>query len=232
VLVGLCAAWFLLFVVFHLLPAADIGFSSLFCGRTSTPSSCVGFPGRDHWLTDPFRSLFYWVPIAAALALVADIALQYGRDGWRDRARLRADAVAVAAYLIGPILLVNGLLKAYSGRPRPLDTTIFGGGMSFVAAGDFSGACLSNCSFVSGEAAAAGWLMGLVALVHARLGCVAAAILIDISIAAPFLRVVMGGHFLSDVVLGWILGAASIPAMSLIADSFAKRNSATLERIG
>ena len=72
---------------------------------------------------------------------------------------MRGVILAVAAYLVSTILLVNGLLKAYSGRPRPVDATLFGGDLGFVPAGDFSGACMANCSFVSGEAAAAGWLL-------------------------------------------------------------------------
>lgn len=212
-LLWLCAAWIAVFAFFHIVPAADTAFSSLFCVEDArTQATCGLFPARRHWLAAIFRDVFYWVPIMALAAVAADMGRQYARDRWADRDRLRDDLLALGAYLLGPILLVNGLLKAYSGRPRPVDTAFFDGDHAFTAVGDFSGACASNCSFVSGEAAAAGWLLCLIPLIRGRFRHIVAAVLIDVSLAAPFLRVVMGSHFLSDALLGWLIGAASLPA--------------------
>jgi hypothetical protein len=122
-------------------------------------------------------------------------------------------------------------LKAYSGRPRPVDVTLFGGDMGFAAVGDFSGACISNCSFVSGEAAAAGWLLCLIPLLRGPFRHILAALLIDISVAAPFLRVVMGSHFLSDAILGWLIGAMSLPALAASLAAMPRGISATLDRL-
>lgn len=231
-LLWLGVAWIFVFAFFHAFPAADTGFSSLFCVRDGHPDTVCGlFPARNHWLTDIFRAVFYWVPIAALAALALDIGWQYSRGGQADQGRLKADMLAIAAYLAGPIILVNGLLKAYSGRPRPVDTSLFGGDHAFVAVGDLSGACLSNCSFVSGEAAAAGWLLCLIPLIHGRFRHLAAALVIDVSLAAPFLRVAMGAHYLSDAMLGWLIGAASLPAVTLFAAAMPKGISATLDRI-
>ena len=231
-LLWLGLAWIFVFAFFHAFPAADTGVSALFCAGDARPDAACGlFPARKHWLTDIFRAVFYWVPIAALAALALDIGRHYRRREEADRERVKAEILALAAYLAGPILLVNGVLKAYSGRPRPVDTSLFGGDHAFVAVGDLSGACLSNCSFVSGEAAAAGWLLCLIPLIHGRVRHLAAALLIDVSLAAPFLRVAMGAHYLSDAMLGWLIGAASLPAVTLIAAAMPKGISATLDRI-
>jgi membrane-associated PAP2 superfamily phosphatase len=230
--IGLCAAWIFIFAFFHSFPAADIAVSSLFCsGQDAARAACDLFPARDHWLTGAFRPLFYWIPVGALMVMLIDVAWQYARNGWSNRQRLRGEILALVAYLLGPIILVNGLLKAYSGRPRPVDATPFGGNLDFMAVGDFTGACMSNCSFVSGEAAAAGWLLCLLPLLRGPFRHVLAALLIDISIAAPFLRVVMGSHFLSDAILGWLIGAMSLPALAALLAIMPRGISATLDRL-
>lgn len=229
----LSLAWVILFVLFHGFPSIDIGFSSIFCiGNDSEGGLCSNFPARDHWLTSIFRPLFYWAPIAALAIMAADILQQYARNGWTNSDRMRGELLAITAYLIGPILIVNGWLKAYSGRPRPIDVSLFGGDMHFVAVGDFGGSCASNCSFVSGEAAAAGWLLCLLPLLlRGRFRYLVAALMIDVSIAAPFLRVAMGAHFLSDAMLGWLIGAASMPLLIALISVLPKGISATLDRV-
>jgi membrane-associated phospholipid phosphatase len=228
----LALAWIVLFLLFHAFPAIDIAFSSMFCaGSGADGAKCSVFPVRDHWLTGVFRFVFYWAPVAALVVMAGDIALHCARHGWTDNDRMRGEILAIAAYLIGPILIVNGWLKAYSGRPRPVDVSIFGGDVSFLAVGDFGGACAANCSFVSGEAAAAGWLLCLLPLLRGRFRCLIAALMIDISIAAPFLRVAMGAHFLSDALLGWLIGAASLPLLIALLSVLPKGKSVTLDRV-
>jgi lipid A 4'-phosphatase len=231
-LIALGIAWLIVFAFFLGVPAADTAFSEIFCAsQTPGQAACDIFPARNHWLTGMFRPIFYWVPIAALVIMTGDIIWQYRKNRCADRNRLRGEVLAIAAYLAGPILLVNGVLKAYSGRPRPIDVTLFGGDLGFMPVGDFSGACLSNCSFVSGEAAAAGWLLCLIPLLRGPWRHVIAALLIDISFAAPLLRVVMGSHFLSDAMLGWLIGAMSLPAMALALMLMPKGISATLDRV-
>ena len=77
---------------------------------------------------------------------------------------------------------------------------------------------MSNCSFVSGEAAAAGWMLCLALWIQGQFRKALIAALVTVSVVASLLRVVMGAHFLSDVMLGWLIGAASLPA--LVALSF------------
>lgn len=231
-LIGLALAWVVSFAFFQSFPGVDIAFTSLFCVKQDlAQAACDLFPARDHWLTGLFRLVFYWLPVGALVVMAGDLVWHHAGNGWADRDRFRGEVLALAAYLIGPILLVNGLLKAYSGRPRPIDVTLFGGDLGFVAVGDFTGACASNCSFVSGEAAAAGWLLCLIPLLRGPFRHLVAALIIDISLAAPMLRVAMGSHFLSDAVLGWLIGAMSLPALAVLLAILPAGISATLDRL-
>jgi membrane-associated phospholipid phosphatase len=114
----------------------------------------------------------------------------------------RAATYLVTAYLLGPGLLVNGILKAYWGRPRPGAVTEFGGALPFVDWWNPGGACPSNCSFISGEAAAAAWLFGPAMLAPPRWRPLAMSIVAAFFVLTSFLRLAAGGHFLTDVLIG------------------------------
>ena len=146
-----------------------------------------------------FRVVASFAPLVlcAGLSLTL-IARAYRRGRWRS-------AIAPVAYLaltfaLGPGLLVNGVLKTHSHRPRPVQTTE-------VAAGDapfrpfyaFDGACARNCSFSSGEAAAAFWTAApaLLAPPPVQVGAVAASLVFGSAVSAA--RVAAGRHFPSDV---------------------------------
>jgi lipid A 4'-phosphatase len=111
-------------------------------------------------------------------------------------------------YLLGPILLVNGILKRFWGRARPADIAEFGGTARFTPPWPPADECARNCSFVSGEGAAAVALMIAALVILAalrprltpalhRAGVVLAVALPAIGIG---LRIATGRHFLSDTV--------------------------------
>lgn len=85
-----------------------------------------------------------------------------------------------------------------------MQTDIFGGTLHFVEAGSLAGKCVSNCSFVSGEAASAGWLLCLLLFVPKSLRYALVPPVAAISILTPAMRLSFGAHYLSDVVLGWL----------------------------
>lgn len=116
-------------------------------------------------------------------------------------------------------MLVNFILKSHWGRPRPLETIDFGGALHFVQAGSMAGECASNCSFVSGEAAGAGWLLCLLFLVPRPLRLVLFGPLAAISLLAPALRLAFGAHYLSDVILGWLSSFVVFAGVLALADS-------------
>ena len=120
----------------------------------------------------------------------------------------RADWWFVAiGTLVGPILLVNGIFKPVWGRARPVHIEQFGGQDHFTPAWVVAHQCQWNCSFVSGEAAASAFVLafGVIAPPRWRVPVLGAAIIL--TLAVSFARMAAGGHFLSDVVTGWLLMA-------------------------
>jgi membrane-associated phospholipid phosphatase len=105
------------------------------------------------------------------------------------------------AYLLGPGLLVNVILKNHWGRPRPGEVIEFGGTLPFVNWWDPGGACPSNCSFISGEAAAAAWLFGPAMLAPPRWRPLTMSLAAAFFVLTSGLRLATGGHFLTDVVI-------------------------------
>lgn len=119
----------------------------------------------------------------------------------------RAAVFLTTAFILGPGLLVNGLLKPNWGRPRPGNVIEFGGALPYVDWWNPGGACPSNCSFVSGEAAAAAWLFGPAMLVPAPWRPLAVGATAAFFVFTSALRIAGGAHFLTDVLLG---GLASV----------------------
>jgi membrane-associated phospholipid phosphatase len=182
-----------LFAIFALWPQIDLGVASLFYRSGA-------FVGRGP-TGEHFRRFFYDAPyfLLGAFVLTA-IARFFGRvergpDG-------RAIVFLLASLALGPGLLVNGVLKEVSHRPRPEQTVDFGGPWAFQPYDSFAGQCGHNCSFVSGEAATAAWTLApaLLAPPQARPLAVAAALLFTFTTAG--LRMAFGGHYLSDVTFG------------------------------
>ena len=125
--------------------------------------------------------------------------------------RLRGDntkyfEIGILVYLLGPILLVNGILKEFWGRARPSQITDFGGEKMFTPFYEISDQCASNCSFVSGEASGATAIFIVVTLLTwaycgAWVQIFAVGLSTIVLVASGFLRVGFGGHFASDVLL-------------------------------
>ena len=108
------------------------------------------------------------------------------------------------SFAAGPLVVVQ-LLKVVIGRVRPRELVEFGGFADFTPVWQFSAACSRNCSFPSGEAAAAAAALSLLVFAPAKYKWVAAAVLTPCLLFVAFNRVIFGAHFLSDVMLGWLL---------------------------
>jgi membrane-associated phospholipid phosphatase len=124
---------------------------------------------------------------------------------------------------VGPGLLVNAWLKDHSHRPRPTQVVAFGGHEAFQPWFSFGGECGTNCSFASGEAAAAAWLVAPASLVLPPLRgpAMVAAGLFAVAVAA--LRMAFGGHFLSDIIAGMLITLASIVLFAWLLRPFRER---------
>jgi len=107
----------------------------------------------------------------------------------------------ILSLALGPGLLVNGVLKEHTGRPRPYFTEDFGGQWAFRPYYDFNGDCPTNCSFASGEASTAAWTLAPALLAPPTLRPYAVAAALLLTLATSLLRMFFGGHYLSDVTL-------------------------------
>lgn len=203
---ALVGATVLAALVFGLLPGIDLAVAGLF------------YRGSTHFVGDAplgsaVRKLFYWVPTGVLLGMVGLYALRrFGQGGlWAPSGR--GVLFLVISFAIGPGLIANTLLKDHSHRPRPYQTTDFGGDEPFRPFYRFDGACRRNCSFVSGEGATSAWTLGAALLVPPPWRAVAIAASLAFALASGGLRMAFGGHYFSDAVFAvvfswWVLWAA------------------------
>lgn len=203
--------WLAILALFHVFPSLDVNLQHLFfkpsaCDLSSVANQVCGeFPYADKTLYVVLRRLFYYLPFAAAFFLLWRLVLALQHHGATyDRAFVHRMLILLATLALGPVLFVNVLLKEFSGRPRPYQTELFGGDSPFVAAGDFSGLCRANCSFVSGEAAGGSWLLCFILLLPPPIRNAVLPAILSLSLVSAAMRVAFGRHFLSDVMLGWL----------------------------
>jgi lipid A 4'-phosphatase len=187
-------------VVSLLGPNVDLAVARLFfdpsTGRFPT-ASCSFLAGlRDRGYVSIFASVGILVAALATRWLPPTLGLNVpGRV-----------AVYLAASLaLGSGVLTNLLFKDHWHRPRPVAVTEFGGTEAFVNWWNPTGACDRNCSFASGDVAAAAWLFGPAVLAPPpwRTAAVAGATIFTIVIALG--RMAAGAHFLTDVIFGALM---------------------------
>ncbi|MCW5719474.1 MAG: phosphatase PAP2 family protein [Bauldia sp.] len=190
----------ILSVVFLIIPQLDLWFSRQFYDAD------VGFPAARipalQWLRDVSGIILWLVGGLVVLSLLAKLFVFPRR---RPVIPGRAMLFLATTLALSAGLLVNGILKALWGRPRPTEVLEFGGEAPFVTAWHISDYCARNCSFVSGEASAAIWLVAVALVVPARFRRAALATALGLAFAFSLNRIAFGGHFLSDVLLAWTL---------------------------
>lgn len=224
--IGLTLGWFMLLSLFYTAPGIDVSASEFFfragnCAGHDPSTICGGFPISREPILKGLRQFLFYVPhmVGAGVLVAMIVQLAKPRTAWQ-KSRIVELALSLIATAIGPYLLVNVFLKDMSGRPRPNQTVFFGGPYGFEPAGSFSGACDQNCSFISGEAAGAGWIICIIPLLppkwRKRLGWP----LVIASLASPMLRLAFGAHYLSDVVLGWLSSPVIFAIVFAVANTF------------
>ena len=188
----------LLSATFWLFPEIDLDTSKLFYSKAGG-----FFLGHDFFfqLVRQVGIDLSWIYGFVALGLVvAGIAFKAHRDGL-----VRRGAFLIAVMALGPGLLVNLLLKDHWGRARPRNIIEFGGHLPYSRVWEIVPYCKINCSFVSGEAAATFSLIALVWIVPQRFRLKLAVPLLALVSLVSFDRVIVGGHFLSDMLLSWAI---------------------------
>jgi membrane-associated phospholipid phosphatase len=196
------AATLLTAVVFSLDPKLDLAISAIFFD----PVRKI-FPAQNDWFLSGFRFVTSWV---VAITIAVPCISLIGKMLFPTRPALipgRAMLLILMAIAIGPGLLVNAGLKEHWNRPRPGVVKEFGGALTFKPWWDASGQCRNNCSFVSGESAAAFAMLAPAALAAAPWRVVAIGAAMTFGMLMGLLRVVFGGHFFTDVVFAGALSA-------------------------
>ena len=226
VFIGLFCLWWLLLLLFNGFPQIDVYASAHFfvCEACSTPATfgknCGYFPYRHEAYLGFLRTLFFRLPYLIAIVLLWKLLECYGHCGTTfNLARARSFKIALTSLMIGPVILTNLILKTYWGRPRPSQTLDFGGHLDFVQAGSMIGKCVSNCSFISGEAAGAGWVFCLIFLTPQPARFALALPLTAIAFLTPAMRLAFGAHYLSDVILGWLSSVVVFAGLLALTDS-------------
>lgn len=125
------------------------------------------------------------------------------RPRWVPAFQRRAAVVALCSALLGPGLLIEGVLKPYWQRPRPVQVQEFGGSQAFVPALRYCGSCSRNHSFVSSHAAAGYALLtlGLCCTPTWRRRWLLIGLVVGSVVGLG--RLAQGGHFLSDIVFAF-----------------------------
>ena len=104
--------------------------------------------------------------------------------------------------LLNNVIIVNLLLKNLWGRARPNDILQLGGGGSFTPWFKYSNACESNCSFVSGDTSV-GFSIIILYFLTKNINYLWLALFSGFFLGV--IRIMEGGHFLSDVLLSCFL---------------------------
>jgi membrane-associated PAP2 superfamily phosphatase len=154
----------------------------------------------------PWKSLYRYGEIPGILLLVGVFVVLVGTYLGRVPLAWRKPClVVVLTIIIGPGLLVNGILKNGWGRPRPADITAFGGTVQYRDAWPPCISCPGK-SFTCGHCAM-GFSMSSAAvlLLHNPL---AAWSVVGMGMAYGLLlgfgRLAQGGHFLTDVMWSFV----------------------------
>lgn len=185
-------------LLFWLLPEIDLAVSSWFYHEGKF--YLKKFP--------PLRAVYWLAPklvctFGIALA-VCWLSLLCRRSATMFGLPRRAFLYLFAAIWIGPVLVVNVLLKDHVGRPRPSQIEEFGGTQKFAPAFVYCPQGGNNSSFVCGHAAAGYYFMALALVLrgHRRQVVWWSAVVAGTGIGLA--RVAQGAHFLSDVVFCFV----------------------------
>ena len=119
----------------------------------------------------------------------------------RMKHRLQLHALfLLLALVLGPGLVVNQVFKENWGRARPREVVDFGGAHQYTPPFEISKQCDGNCSFVSGHASGAFFILTLSWVFRQRRWFWFS---LGLGGLVGLGRVLQGGHFVSDVVFAF-----------------------------
>ncbi len=216
----------IILMVLALYPNLDIKFSQLFY------TDSQGFVYRNNFIVLFF---FQIIPIFTKIFITSCIVYLLYKilklKRWQDFL-FSTILYLVVTGLIGPGLIVNHIFKENFGRARPVQIVDFNGSKSFSRVLAISNQCHHNCSFSSGHAAMAYYFTALayaLALYNSKklkesallkkssdldssfllkekaIFPIIYIIMLLFGSVVGFSRILMGGHFLSDVIASCLI---------------------------
>lgn len=184
------AAFVVVSLFFYLFPEVDLWVSRLFYDEQN------GFYWNETPLVQITYDIFKHMP--KLLLPVMFIFLIMSVKNTYCKIRRHLCLFALVTLLVGPGIIVHNVFKDQWDRARPRNVVELGGDKVFTPAWVISDQCDRNCSFVSGHAAMGFYFMILGWLLRSRKWFY---IGLAIGAAVGMIRVVQGGHFLSDSIL-------------------------------
>jgi lipid A 4'-phosphatase len=160
-----------------------------------------GFIARQWLVSVLLNETAFWLPRLLAMGFILAALLAFWRKTPAFNLPAKAWLFLLLGLLLGPGLIANVIFKDHWGRARPSQIEQFGGAAEFTPALIPAGQCERNCSFVSGDGAF-GFYLPIFAYVigNPRRSRRLFWLGLGAGTAFGFNRVLMGAHFLSDVV--------------------------------
>ena len=195
---------------------ADMALVRPFC-----VDNAVGSELSDRWpLMDayPWKALYDWGIYPAWILGGGGLVVWLASFVWLKLEPWRDTGLFYGLLLIlGPGVLINGVLKPYWGRPRPNNVAALGGEREFLPVWEW-GQGQEESSFPSGHASTGFYLMAPAFVCYRRRPRLALAFLLLGIVSGTVMglaRMVAGGHFPSDVV--WAGGIVYFVALVIAA---------------
>lgn len=194
--------WILIFCTSFLLaffPHIDLWFSDLFFDHNS-----LSWKDRTRIMVF-FRSFFPPLIIISLIFITSIGVINFFSKKNILKIRIKNIIYLLITLFIGPGLIIESILKVYSGRIRPKAIIEFGGDDIFTPALIFSDQCLRNCSFTSGHAAIAFWLTAYAFIFRAPYNKFIFIFGFMSGIFMGLFRIMEGAHFISDVLFSGLI---------------------------
>lgn len=192
--------WILgLLLFFMFFPGFDIWISAQFY------QPGIGFSWSEDGLLEFVRRVLPYLIVGSFIFCVVLWVAGIWYEQWFWGMTTNRAIYLMATLIVGPGLLVESLLKPNWGRARPKDLTIFGGQADYTPPLWIANECERNCSFVSGHAALAFWVSAYGFMLPPKWRMLAVAGGLTFGALVGWVRIVQGGHFLSDVVFAGLI---------------------------
>ena len=210
--------------IFMIVPVTDIMVSGLFADTAGK------FALHENWYLLALRDLHRILPAIIVPALLLALVMQaLFRRRWLPAPHKLLYVISV--YAVGALVVVH-VLKYLIGRARPNEILEFGGTMLFTPAWQIANSCQSSCSFPSGEAASAMAMLSVPLILGGAYRLPLLVLTAIFTLIFSLNRIVMGAHFLSDVMLSWMFVAITMAWLWLVFERNSTRIDHSVGQIG